>query len=200
MREGLSFLRSNKVLLLLSIYILLLNLLQATVHDQLVLLAKDVQRASDLATGLLFSFETVGLIVGAILATRLGKARVGHIVIGASIVHGLAYTAMGMVKTPWAAMPIWAAAAVGEIVMNINTTTLRQTIVPPRLMGRVSSITTMFANVPVPIANVAGGIIVERWLRIDRAFVGAGLASIVLALAFLATSVGRARLSTAEAT
>src|ERR1700761_6142578 len=86
----------------------------------------------------------VGMVVGALLATRVMKRLAFGTVIGLGPVTG--FVAAGvMALTTAVPSPALAALSffllgVGPILWVISTTTLRQSVTPPRLLGRVSAI------------------------------------------------------------
>jgi hypothetical protein len=91
----------------------------------------------------------VGMVLGALLASRVIGALPFGVVIAIGPVAGLA-AALLMVLTIWAPSPGLAAASffvmgVGPILWVISTTTLRQTVTPSHLLGRVSAINIVAA-------------------------------------------------------
>ena len=86
----------------------------------------------------------VGMVVGALFATRVMKRLAFGTVIGLGPVTG--FVAAGVmalttiVHTPWLAGLSFFLLGVGPILWVISTTTLRQSVTPPRLLGRVSAI------------------------------------------------------------
>jgi predicted MFS family arabinose efflux permease len=89
----------------------------------------------------------VGMVVGALLATRVMR----HLPFGTVIALGpiagfLAAAVMALttlVPTPLLAGLSFFLLGVGPILWVISTTTLRQSVTPPRLLGRVSAINIM---------------------------------------------------------
>src|SRR5712691_111782 len=86
----------------------------------------------------------VGMVVGALLATRVMRKLAFGTVIGLGPVTGfVAATLMALttfVPTPWLAALSFFLLGAGPILWVISTTTLRQAVTPPRLLGRVSSL------------------------------------------------------------
>jgi predicted MFS family arabinose efflux permease len=94
--------------------------------------------------GLTLAAYGVGMVVGALVAPRvMGRLPIG-IVIAIGPIAGLV-AALVMVLTIWApAAPLAAASfflmGAGPIIWVISTTTLRQTVTPAELLGRVSAL------------------------------------------------------------
>jgi predicted MFS family arabinose efflux permease len=102
---------------------------------------------SAFGVGTTLSMYGVGMVVGALLATRTMKRLPFGTVIGLGPVTGFVAAAV-MALTTWIATP-WLAGlsffllGVGPILWVISTTTLRQSVTPPSLLGRVSAINIM---------------------------------------------------------
>jgi predicted MFS family arabinose efflux permease len=107
----------------------------------------------------------VGMVIGALLATRVMRRLPFGIVIGLGPVTGFA-AACVMALTTVVPSPALAAVSffllgVGPILWVISTTTLRQSVTPARLLGRVSAINiTSYAARPLgsALGAVVGGL------------------------------------------
>jgi len=104
----------------------------------------------------------VGMVVGALAATRVMKKLAFGTVIGLGPVTG--FVASGVmalttiVPTPLLAALSFFLLGVGPIVWVISTTTLRQSVTPPRLLGRVSAI-NILAYGARPLGSAIGAIV-----------------------------------------
>jgi predicted MFS family arabinose efflux permease len=89
----------------------------------------------------------VGMVVGALGATRVMKRLAFGTVIGLGPVTGFAAACVmaltTIVPSPWLAALSFFLLGVGPILWVISTTTLRQSVTPPSLLGRVSAINIM---------------------------------------------------------
>jgi predicted MFS family arabinose efflux permease len=104
----------------------------------------------------------VGMVVGALLATRVMKRLAFGTVIGLGPVTGLVAAAV-MALTTWIPSPLLAGLSffllgIGPILWVISTTTLRQSVTPPRLLGRVSAINIMSYGAR-PFGSALGAIV-----------------------------------------
>jgi len=104
----------------------------------------------------------VGMVVGALLATRAMKRFAFGTVIGLGPVTGfVAATVMTLttiVPTPLLAGLSFFLLGVGPILWVISTTTLRQSVTPPSLLGRVSAINIMSYGAR-PLGSALGAIV-----------------------------------------
>ena len=104
----------------------------------------------------------IGMVLGALLAGRVIRALPFGVVIVIGPVSGLA-AALVIALTIWAPS-FWLAGlgfflmGVGPIVWVISTTTLRQTVTPSRLLGRVSAI-NIAAYGSRPLGAAIGGFV-----------------------------------------
>jgi predicted MFS family arabinose efflux permease len=89
----------------------------------------------------------VGMVVGALLATRVMKRLQFGTVIALGPVTGfvaaIVMASTTIIPTPLLAGLSFFLLGVGPILWVISTTTLRQSVTPPRLLGRVSAINIM---------------------------------------------------------
>jgi predicted MFS family arabinose efflux permease len=123
-----------------------------------------VRRLGLSATGVgtVLSMYGVGMVVGALVATRVMRKLAFGIVIGLGPVTGFV-AAIVMALTTVIPTPILAGASffllgVGPILWVISTTTLRQSVTPPRLLGRVSAINIMSYGAR-PLGSALGAIV-----------------------------------------
>lgn len=117
------------------------------------------------SVGLTLAMYGIGMVVGALLATRVMRWLPFGIVIGLGPVTGFVASVVMALTTilPWA----WLAGlsffllGVGPIIWVISTVTLRQSVTPPSLLGRVSAINILsYGARPVGtgIAALVGGL------------------------------------------
>jgi predicted MFS family arabinose efflux permease len=104
----------------------------------------------------------VGMVVGALSATRVMRRLPFGTVIGLGPVTGFVAAAVmaltTLVPTPWLAGLSFFLLGAGPILWVIATTTLRQSVTPPRLLGRVSAINIMSYGAR-PLGSALGAIV-----------------------------------------
>ena len=112
--------------------------------------------------GVTLALFGVGMVIGALLAARILRALPFGIVVAIGPVTGLAAAAV-MALTVRIPSPLLAGLSffllgLGPILWVISTTTLRQTVTPPQLLGRVSAINVMTYGAR-PVGALIGALI-----------------------------------------
>jgi predicted MFS family arabinose efflux permease len=116
--------------------------------------------------GLVMGTYGIGMVVGALLATRVLSWMPFGTVIGLGPAAGLVSASL-MALTTLFPTPLLAALSffwlgAGPILWTISTTTLRQSVTPPRLLGRVSAINIM-AYGARPLGAGLGALVGSVW-------------------------------------
>lgn len=148
--------------------------------------------------GTVFAIGGVGALAGAISAPRI-VARIG---LGPSMALGFALGTAGMIVTALASGPPLVAAtvaAVGQFILlfvfaffNVVLPTLRQTVTPHRLLGRVNATYRFLVWGTVPVGSLLGGALGETF-GLRAPLVAAAAIDAVIFLAFAASRVARMR-------
>ena len=116
--------------------------------------------------GTVLTMYGVGMVIGALLATRVMQRLAFGTVVGLGPVTGfvaaLAMALMVLLPYPWLAGLSFFLLGVGPILWVISTTTLRQSVTPPRLLGRVSAINIMSYGAR-PLGSALGAIVGGLW-------------------------------------
>jgi predicted MFS family arabinose efflux permease len=112
--------------------------------------------------GVILAMYGVGMVVGALLATRVMRRLSFGTVIGLGPVTGFAASAVMALTTfiPAASLAglSFFLLGVGPILWVISTTTLRQSVTPPSLLGRVSAINILSYGAR-PLGSALGAVI-----------------------------------------
>jgi predicted MFS family arabinose efflux permease len=112
--------------------------------------------------GITLAMYGVGMVVGALLATRVMRRLTFGTVIGLGPVTGFVASAIMASTTLIPAAPLaglgFFLLGVGPILWVISTTTLRQSVTPPSLLGRVSAINILSYGAR-PLGSALGAIV-----------------------------------------
>ena len=191
--EGLRYVLGHPVLRNISLMMALINFVGTTTYAQLVLFAKDRLHASDPRVSLLFAAGSVGTIALSLAAGPLRRRWSFSVVaLGALMLNGLLLLGFGLTRWYWGALLLWAVASGAGVLFNINTGSLRQTIAPNHMLGRVMSIAMVLAFSANPLGALAGGFLIQRSGDIALVYAGIGGLTFLVACAFTFTPLGHA--------
>lgn len=191
--EGLRYVLGHPVLRSISLMMALVNLVSTTVNTQLVLFAKSQLLASDTQIGLLYSAGSAGVVVLSLAAGLLRKRwPFSKVSLGALMLNGLLTVILALMRWYWAAFLLWALISGLFILFNINTSSLRQAIVPDHLLGRVMSIAAVVAWSPIPLGALIGGIVIEQTKNVALVYGVIGVLIFLIPLTFSFTALGHA--------
>jgi MFS family permease len=182
MKEGFFWLWHHELLRPMAIILGLLNGLGGMMWATFVLFAQeDLDLETGLFTGVLrpvagfFGFESVGTfvftllimggavggIVGSIVAARVSRALGSGPSLYLTIIGGAVTAAVtGIATRWWLAFLMTVIATFTSILWNVITVSLRQTIIPDHLLGRVNSVYRFFGWGMMPIGSLLGGAVV----------------------------------------
>jgi MFS family permease len=194
LREGLRWFMRLRLLRLLTALIASFAFCQALVLGVIVLYATQDLHMSRSGFGLLLGVSAVGTAVAAVAANQI-HARLGSgwSIIVAGLAASAAYPVMAFTHSPVTAGGALALEAAGVVVGNISARSLRQSIVPAELQGRITSAYQMAVLTAIPLGSLAGGIMAGQ-VGLRDTFLAAGLlqaALLVVTAPRLLTSMRR---------
>ncbi len=191
--EGLRFVLGHPVLRNISVMMAMINFAATTVWAQLVLFGKERLDATDSQVGVLFSAGSLGIVVLSLAAGRIRRRlSFGTAALGALMLSGLLTVGLAATTEFWLAVPLWASIAGLGLFFNVNSTSLRQAITPPHMLGRVVSIAAVLAWSANPLGALAGGWAIERTGNVALVYGAVGVLVFLIAFAFRFTALGHA--------
>jgi MFS family permease len=188
LKEGFSWLWSHDLLRPMAIILGLLNMLGTLSGATLVLFAQEVLRTEPYEFALLESGGAIGGIIGGWSASRVArKIGSGPSLYLTLLVGGFTTFLIGFARD-W--IFVWAMFAIFmflAVLWNVITVSLRQSIIPDELLGRVNSVYRFFAWGMMPIGAALGGLTVvvtdafgSRDLALRMPFFVAGVLNVAL--------------------
>lgn len=190
--EGLRFVLSHSVLRGIAILAALYNLLAVSVNSQMVNYAHTRLGAGGGRVSLLFAAGSLGTAVTVYTAGRLGKRLSFRVLtLGSLGAWGALVFLMSLSRWFWLSTLLWSLAAGAPVLYSVRTITLRQTIVPERLLGRVQMIAAVLAWSAQPLGAMAGAGLLVSGVRISTLYAGIGIAVVLLVLASSFGALGR---------
>lgn len=191
--EGLRYVLGHPVLRNISAMMALVNFVSVTTGAELVLFAQRRLHANDSQVALLYSAASVGIVVLSLAAGPLRKRwTFSTVALGALMVEGLTRVALAFTTWYWLALALWAFGSGLGILFNINTSSLRQAIVPNYLLGRVLSIASVLAWSAIPLGSLLGGLAIQQSGNIVLVYAVIGGLTVLIPLAFSFTALGHA--------
>jgi MFS family permease len=191
--EGLGYVLGHPVLRSVAIMMALVNCVGFTVYAQLVLFAKERLGATDTQVGLLYAAGSVGMIALALAAGPLRRRLpFSKVALGTLMLGGVAIIAFASTRWYWGALVLWALIWGLVVLVQINSNSLWQTIVPDRLLGRVQSVMSVLSWSAIPLGAFIGGVAIEQTQHVALVYGAIGGAIFLIAFVFYFTALGRA--------
>jgi MFS family permease len=162
--QGLGWLVRHRVLRTMAVLAAGINLLSVAYGAILILFAQERLGLGSVGFGLLLTTSAVGGLAGSMVAPWLSR-RAGpvRVLVGGSVVGGLARVGIGLTHSPWVAGGLLAVTGLTPIVYNVIFGSLRQQLIPDRLLGRVNSAYSLCTYGAVPLGALLGGALAERF-------------------------------------
>lgn len=160
-KEGVKWLWAHPLLRPMAIILGLMNGIFSVTGATFVLFAQEVLGTNAFLFALLGTAGAVGGIIGSWLAPRISKAMGSGSSLQVTFLLSIgSFLIMGF-ATHWTlAWVMFAAGTFGAVLWNVITVSLRQTIIPDELLGRVNSVYRFFAWGMMPIGlGVGGGLV-----------------------------------------
>lgn len=162
LKEGVRWLYHHRLLWSMAIILGLMNMASMLSGSMFVLFAQDVLDI----TPLTFAFMGFGFALGAVIggyvapwmSKKLGSGTCLAITLGSSAVVNFSVGLSSL--WPVTALLLGIGTLFGSS-WNVITVSLRQSIIPPHLLGRVNSVYRFFAWGMMPIGAILGGIVVS---------------------------------------
>lgn len=205
--EGLRWLARHSLLRTLALALGAMNGTSALMMATFVLFVQEILGLDGFGFGLLLAAGSVGGVLGSVLAPNV-VTRIGP---GASLTStiGVPIVGFGLLAVTSNAVVVGAAFAVytfTAIMWNVVTVTLRQTLIPDALLGRVNSVYRFLGWGAMPIGTLLGGVLVRvvedagtREIGLRSPFVFALVVHLIL-LVTVAPRLRTARIEQAKAT
>ncbi len=160
--EGVRWLRHNRLLWAMAIILGMMNMATNLSGAVFVLFAQDVLKVTPLTfTVMGFGFAIGGIVGGYVapwMSKKFGSGTCLAITLGS---EAIAQSVVGALSWWPLVGVVFGLGAIMGSTWNVITVSLRQTIIPPHLLGRVNSVYRFFAWGMIPIGAVLGGVVVQ---------------------------------------
>jgi MFS family permease len=195
--EGLRWLWTHRLLRTLAIFLGLQNMMSTACFSIFVLFAVEILDLTEAGYGLLLSSLALGSLLGSLTVTRIARwIGSGGTLFLCLALSAAAYITIGLSSNPFtvgagAVLLGWPTTA-----WNVITVSLRQAIIPDRLLGRVNSVYRLMGWGTMPIGAVIGGYLGRAYGLRAPFFVSAAIHALLAVVALTVMSnaiVARAR-------
>ena len=161
-KEGYTWLWSHELFRPMAIILGALNLLNGMSTATFILFAQEVLQTSVFVFAILGTAGAIGGTVAGVLAPKL-IARIGggKTIALALIVGPISNAVIGFTSTweiVWVVTAFW---IFFSVAWNVVTVSLRQSVVPAHLLGRVNSVYRFFGWGSIPLGSLLGGVVVS---------------------------------------
>ena len=161
-REGFGWLWRHELLRPMAIILGLMNALGAMMTAVFILFAQEVLKTSVFVFAILGTSGAVGGVIGGIVAPKiskkLGSGKSLALTLAVMPITGLVVGFTSYWQVLWV---LTAISTVFAVLWNVITVSLRQSIIPSELLGRVNSVYRFFGWGSIPIGAFIGGLLVS---------------------------------------
>ena len=175
LREGMRFVFGTPILVATMALDFLATFFSAATA-LLPIFARDILKVGPEGYGWLGAFPAVGsLLTGVTLSLLPPLRRTGLVIVWAVVIYGLATVGFGLSKAFWISAVFLAITGASDTVSTILRQTIRQTVTPDHLRGRMVSVNMIFFMGGPQLGELEAGL-VARWLGAAVSVVSGGAA------------------------
>jgi MFS family permease len=160
-KEGIGWLWRHPLLRPMAIILGLMNGLTMLTIATFVFFAQEILETSAFTFAILGTGAAIGGLLATFFASKVAARLGSGPSLYATISAGSATALVIGIATSW--VLVWAMLVIGvftAVLWNVITVSLRQTIIPDHLLGRVNSVYRFFAWGMMPIGSAIGGVVV----------------------------------------
>jgi MFS family permease len=162
--EGLRFVWATPIIL----YTMGLDFIATFFASAIALLpifARDILHTGAQGYGILYASPSIGAFAAGILMALFGTRipRIGLVILGAVAVYAVCTIVFGLSSTFWISLVALAGAGASDTVSMILRQTLRQTVTPDALRGRMSSVNMIFFLGGPQLGEVEAGLVARAF-------------------------------------
>lgn len=165
LKEGVGWLWGHQLFRPMAISLGVLNATSMLALSTFVLFAQEVLELDSTRFGLLTTGVAAGGVIGSITAHRVTKALgQGASLFAAILLMSAGLLVSGLTSSFWVFWAMGALTSATAVIWNVITVSLRQSLIPDGLLGRVNSVYRFLGWGMMPIGSILGGLIVA-WLE-----------------------------------
>jgi MFS family permease len=161
-KEGVLWLWAHPLLRPMAIILGLMNGLGSVTFATFILFSQEVLGVDAFTFALLGMAGAIGGVIGAVAAPKISSALGSGPSLYITLLGGAAMMFVIGLATHWVLVAVtFGVFTITAVLWNVITVSLRQTIIPDHLLGRVNSVYRFFAWGMMPIGLMLGGLMVS---------------------------------------
>lgn len=161
LKEGVKWLWTHSFFRPLALSLGVMNATSMMATATFVLFAQEILELDATRFGLITTGFALGGVIGSLVADRVsGRIGQGASLFTTIVVDALALTLSGLTSSFWVFWSMGVAMAMAATLWNVITVSLRQSLIPDRLLGRVNSVYRFLGWGMMPIGAALGGVVV----------------------------------------
>lgn len=158
-QDGLRWLLRHRQLRTLCLLASASNTVLAAAQSVLVLYTSQTLGLDDLGYGLLLAVLALGGLLGAVCASALRRfVGLPAVLLGCPLAQGAALVAAGLTRSVLVVVVAFALTGFAIAAWNVVSVSLRQSVVPAELLGRVTSVYRTAGLAAMPVGAALGGV------------------------------------------
>lgn len=162
--EGLGWLWNNRLLRTLAMALGIMNLTSTAVISIMVLFAQERLGLGSGGYGLLMSSTAIGGVAGSLAAERItGWLGAGMTMRAGLLIEAATSGVIALAHNPFVVGAMLALFGFHAIIWNVITISLRQTLIPEQLLGRVNSAYRLLGLGGMSLGALLGGLIARNF-------------------------------------
>jgi len=153
-----TWLVGHRLIRTMAIMVGVMNMMFSANNAILVLFALERLGIGEIGFGLLLVPVAIGSVIGSLLGDRFRRwLGVGVTLIGSVVVMGSGSLAIGLTTSVPLVVAFSLIIGVANMTWNVITVSLRQSLIPDHLLGRINSVYRLLAWGTMPIGAALGG-------------------------------------------
>jgi predicted MFS family arabinose efflux permease len=162
--EGVRWLWRHRLMRTLAVSMGLANIGFCAAFAVFVLYSRQRLGLSEVGFGFLLTAFAVGGLAGTTVATALTRQFGSAVLLRAGLViEAVTHVTLAVTTTAWVAAPVLVVFSVHAMVWGITAASVRQRVVPSRLLGRVGSVYTVLELGGAALGSLLGGLLASVW-------------------------------------
>lgn len=183
--EGVRWLWNHKLLRTLAIMLGTWNALSTATFSIFVLFALEILEVSEVSYGVLLATFVIGSVAGSLSGSAVSRRLGAGTTLVLSVASGaVIMLVIGLTSNPIVVGVMFAIEGFVTVVWNVITVSMRQAIIPDRLLGRVNSVYRLFGWGSMPLGAALGGFLGTVFGLRAPYLVAAGMLSLMAVVAF----------------